>query len=157
MEIDLDTEIIRHPDGSLEVPLLPARGAEDDPDVDPAAVSGGTITMRPGEGGYDDALAAWDLQQNPDRPPAVSTASGREQARAVVHAASTTPGDDISPALDVVDDPEQAAEALRHVLVGGNPAAADFAEEVADAHGGEPLPPHEVTKTIGNVLSELED
>jgi hypothetical protein len=154
MEIDLDREITRHPDGTIEVPLLPERGAEGD---DGEAVAGGTLALKPGEGGYDDALAAWDLQQDPDRPPAVSTASGREQARAVVHAAATTPDSDVASALDVVDDPEQAAEALRHVLVGGNPAVEDFAAEVAEAHGGDPLPTHEVTRTIGTVLAELEE
>ena len=34
--------------------------------------------LHPGEGGYDAALAEWDLQQNPDREAVVSTPSGRQ-------------------------------------------------------------------------------
>ena len=48
-----------------------------------------SATLHPGEGGYDEALAQWDLQQNPDRGPAVSTASGRDEAMAVVHEVAT--------------------------------------------------------------------
>ena len=47
-------------------------------------------------------------------------------------------------------------EALRHVLIGGNPPVQAFAEEVADAEGGEPLPPHQATKIIGQVLAEID-
>jgi hypothetical protein len=155
MDIDLDQEIIRRDDGTLVVTLVPERGAEDDGDR-PAA--GETVTLHAGEGGYDDALAAWDLQQHPDRPAAVSTASGREQAMDVIHAVAAEPGTDVHDAVESVDDPQAAAEALRHVLVGGEPSVAAFAAEVADAHHDEePLPTHTVTKSIGNVLSELED
>jgi hypothetical protein len=153
MEIDLDREIVRHPDGSLEVSLVPERGARDEAAAAPPGPQ--TLVLRPGEGGYDVALAAWDLQQNPE--PAVSTASGREQARAVVHAVATAPPTEVPSAVAAVDDPQAAAEALRHVLIGGNPSVADFAAEVAEAHGDdEPLPTHEVTRVIGTVLSELE-
>lgn len=155
MEIDLDAEIVRGDDGTLVVTLAPERAAEDDDGEGP--VTGGTVTLHPGEGGYDDALAAWDLQQHPDRPEAVSTASGREQAMSVIHAVVAEPDTTVEQAVGEVDDPEAAAEALRHVLVGGEPSVAAFAGEVAEAHDDdEPPPAHEVTKAIGNVLPQLE-
>lgn len=152
-------EIIRNDDGTLVVPVTPERVHETDDDTTeepPAAVAPTTRLLHPGEGGYDEALAAWDLQQNPDREAAVSTASGREQAMTIVHAVAEDPDHDVAPALEAVDDPEASAEALRHVLVGGVHAVEDFAAEVADAEGGEPLPPHEATKIIGEVLAELD-
>jgi hypothetical protein len=42
------------------------------------------------------------------------------------------------------------------VLIGGVHAVEDFATEVAEAEGGEPLRPHEATKIIGEVLAELD-
>lgn len=154
MDIDLDQDITRRPDGTLLVTLAPQRGAEDEAGVTPVPEQ---VELHPGEGGYDDALAAWDLQQDPDRPAAVSTASGREQARALIHAAATRPPTEVADALAEVDDPQATAEALRHVLVGGEPSVADFAGEVAEAHGDdEALPTHEVAKTIGTVLAQLE-
>ena len=54
------------------------------------------------------------------------------------------------------DSPESSGEALRHVLVGGVPSVEAFADEVAEAEGGEPLPAHQATKIIGEVLSELD-
>ena len=54
------------------------------------------------------------------------------------------------------DDPEATGEALRHVLVGGVHSVEDFAAEVAEAEGGDPLPAHEATKIIGEVLAELD-
>ena len=59
-------------------------------------------------------------------------------------------------AVEALDDPQATGEALRHVLVGGVHAVEDFAAEVADAEGGEPLRPHEATKIIGEVLAELD-
>jgi len=59
-------------------------------------------------------------------------------------------------AVDALDDPEASGEALRHVLVGGVHAVEDFAAEVAEAEGGDPLPAHQATKIIGEVLAELE-
>ena len=154
-------EIIRNDDGTLVVPVAPERVHETDDDTTgteepPAPVGPTTRLLHPGEGGYDEALAAWDLQQNPDREAAVSTASGREQAMAIVHAVAEDPDHDVAPALEAVDDPEASAEALRHVLVGGVHSVEDFANEVAEAEGGDPLPPHEATKIIGEVLSELD-
>jgi hypothetical protein len=112
--------------------------------------------LHPGEGGYDEALAEWDLQQNPDRAPVVSTATGRQEAMSLVHAVATSPDHAVAPAVEALDDPEASAEALRHVLVGGVHSVEDFSAEVAEAEGGEPLPAHQTTKIIGEVLAELE-
>jgi hypothetical protein len=155
-------DIVRNDDGTLIVPVEPVRrhdtdedapeGAEAEaaPDTDPE-----TRVLRPGEGGYDEALAAWDHQQNPDREPVVSTPSGREEAMAVVHAVAETDAS-ASDAVAELDDPEASGEALRHVLVGGVHSVEDFAAEVAEAEGGEVLPAHTATKIIGEVLSELD-
>lgn len=151
-------DIIRHDDGSLTVPLPPDRHAETDADAvsadaEPAAPT--TITLHPGEGGYDAALAEWDLQ-NHDGKAAVSTASGREEAMAVIHHVAEEPGIDMTDVVQDLNDPDASAEALRHVLVGGVHAVEDFAAEVADHEGGDVLPPHEVTKIIGEVLAEMD-
>ncbi len=153
-------EIIRHDDGSLTVPVTRDRHADDgDPDTpdesadttpDPT-----TMVLRPGEGGYNEALAAWDLQQNPDRGEAVSTASGREEAMAVVHTVAEDP-DHVAEAVESLDDAGASAEALRHVLIGGTPSVKAFASEVADAEGGDELAPHTATKIIGEVLAEID-
>lgn len=144
-------DIIRHPDGTLTVPVAPDRHAE------LADAEERTITLHPGEGGYVEALAEWDAQQDPDRGAAVSTASGREQAMAVVHAVAADPAHQVTKAVtEEIHDEASSAEALRHVLVGGTPSVAAFATEVAEAEGGEVLPPHTATKIIGEVLAELE-
>ncbi len=73
-------DIVRNPDGTLVVPVRPPRqhDADDGPDVDvppddvPTDAVPTTRLLHPGEGGYDEALAQWDLQQNPDREPVVS-------------------------------------------------------------------------------------
>jgi hypothetical protein len=156
-------DIVRNDDGTLVVPIAPERyhasdhddeGASDDADRRPAQPT--TRVLHPGEGGYDEALAEWDLQQNPDRPPVVSTASGREEAMAVVHAVATSPDHAVAPAVAALADPNASGEALRHVLVGGVPSVEAFANEVAEAEGGDPLPAHKATKIIGEVLSELD-
>ena len=113
------------------------------------------MVIRPGEGGYAEALAQWDAQQNPDRGEAVSTASGREQAMHVVHAVAEDPKH-VHEAVESLEDPDASAEALRHVLVGGTPSVQAFASEVAAAEGGEQLPPHKATKIIGEVLAEID-
>jgi hypothetical protein len=167
-------DIIRHDDGSLTVPVTHARHADDDqletdgdsstdsppssPDAEtPSKETPGkeTMVIRPGEGGYIEALAEWDLQQHPDRGVAVSTVSGREEAMAVVHAVADDPTH-VADAVESLDDPEASAEALRHVLVGGTPSVQAFASEVAEAEGGEQLPPHKATKIIGEVLAEID-
>jgi len=161
----MDSDIVRNDDGSLVVPVVPDRHAVEDLIEESADIkneaqaieaAATTRVIHPGEGGYDESLAEWDRQQNPDREAAVSTASGREQAMAVVHAVAESPDHDVAPAVEAVDDPEASAEALRHVLVGGVHSVEDFAAEVAEAEGGEPLPPHEATKIIGEVLAELD-
>jgi hypothetical protein len=156
-------EIIRNPDGSLVVPIPEGRHHEDDEEID-ASASGETDegaapttrVLHPGEGGYNEALAEWDLQQNPDRAPAVSTASGREEAMNVVHAVAESPDHDVAAALKEVHDSEASGEALRHVLIGGTHSVEAFSDEVAEAEGGEPLPAHKMTKIIGEVLAELD-
>ena len=156
-------DIVRNDDGTLVVPVAPERFHASDVDADDASGEGDrrlaqptTRVLHPGEGGYDEALAEWDLQQNPDRPPVVSTASGREEAMAVVHAVATSPDHAAAPAVAMLADPNASGEALRHVLVGGVPSVEAFAAEVAEAEGGDPLPAHKATKIIGEVLSELD-
>jgi hypothetical protein len=112
--------------------------------------------LHPGEGGYDEALAEWDLQQNPDRAPVVSTATGRQEAMSLVHAVATSPDHAVAPAVEALDDPAASGEALRHVLVGGVRSVEGFAAEIAEAEGGDPLPAHQATKIIGEVLAELD-
>ncbi len=145
-------EIVRNDDGSLVVPVEPDRHASDDAPDAPATAT--TRVLHPGEGGYDEALAEWDHQQHPDREAAVSTASGREEAMALVHAVAED--EPVAEAVAELDDPEAAGEALRHVLVGGVPSVDGFASEVAEAEGGDPLPAHQATKIIGEVLAELD-
>ena len=158
---------VRNPDGTLVVPVKAHRQHDVDESADtpsaggdveaaPVEIAPTTRVLHPGEGGYDEALAEWDLQQNPDREPVVSTATGRQEAMAIVHAVATSPDHDVAEAVEAADDPEASGEALRHVLVGGVHSVEDFAAEVADAEGGEPLPAHQTTKIIGEVLSELD-
>jgi hypothetical protein len=151
-------EIVRNPDGTLIVPIEPGRHDLDDSDsaAGDAVDAPTTRVLHPGEGGYDEALGEWDRQQNPDAEAPVSTASGREEAMSVVHAVAESPDHDVKPAVEALQDPEAAGEALRHVLVGGVHAVEDFAAEVAGAEGGEPMPAHEATKIIGEVLAELD-
>jgi hypothetical protein len=160
-------DIIRNADGTLVVPVEPVRQHKSEDEVEPG-VSGddpptaGQATTRilhPGEGGYDEALSEWDLQQDPDREPAVSTVSGRQEAMSLVHAvagAPGAPGDPVAHAVEGLEDPAASGEALRHVLIGGVHSVEDFAAEVAEAEGGEPLSAHQTTKIIGEVLSELD-
>ncbi len=155
--------IVRNDDGTLVVPVRAERHhqedhhKEDHPQEDGAdGTLATTRVLHPGEGGYDEALVEWDLQQNPDRGTVVSTPSGRQDAMALVHAVAASPEHDVRAAVASVDDPEAGGEALRHVLVGGVHAVEDFAAEMAEAEGGEPLPPHQATKIIGEVLTELD-
>ena len=148
-------DIVRNDDGTLVVPVAAARRRESD-DEDTVVAGETSRVLHPGEGGYDEALAQWDEQQNPDREPVVSTASGREEAMTVVHAVAADEEHDVAAAVAALDDPDASGEALRHVLVGGVHAVEDFASEVAAAEGGEPLPAHQATKIIGEVLAELD-
>jgi hypothetical protein len=156
-------EIVRNADGALVVPVPPERRhGDDDPavsaDRESSAVPEAATTrvIHPGEGGYDEALAEWDAQQNPDRPPVVSTAHGRQEAMALVHAVAISPDHAIAAAVASLDDPEASGQALRHVLVGGVHSVEAFADEIAEAEGGDPLPAHRATKIIGEVLAELD-
>jgi hypothetical protein len=156
-------EIIRNPDGSLVVPIPEGRhhDSDDATDVSSEEAADGvaaatTRVLHPGEGGYNEALAEWDVQQNPDRAPAVSTASGREEAMIVVHTLAESSDHDVAGALKDVNDSEASGEALRHVLIGGTHSVEAFSDEVAEAEGGEPLPAHKMTKIIGEVLAELD-
>jgi hypothetical protein len=150
-------DIVRNADGTLVVPVQ-QRGDETNDSDDEARQSplAATRVLHPGEGGYDEALAEWDLQQNPDRAPVVSTATGREEAMTLVHAVAKSPDHAVAQAVEALDDPKASGEALRHVLVGGVRSVEDFAAEVADAKGGDPLPAHEATKIIGEVLAALD-
>jgi hypothetical protein len=162
-------EIVRNADGTLVVPVHEERqhasdddavgadaGAADDHEAPHASADPGTRVIHPGEGGYDEALGEWDLQQNPDREPVVSTAAGREEAMSLVHAVATSPDHAVAPAVKALGDPQASGEALRHVLVGGVPSVEAFASEVAAAEGGDALPAHQATKIIGEVLAELD-
>lgn len=166
-------DIIRHDDGSLTVPIVHSRHEKDEAEPDADAGSGvpadtslpdssSTVdaspdvrVLRPGEGGYLEALAEWDTQQHPDRGDVISTASGRDQAMAVVHAVAED-REHVAEAVAALDDPEAGAESLRHVLVGGTPSVQAFASEIAEAEGGDELPPHTATKIIGEVLAEID-
>ena len=154
LESTKKSTIIRNDDGSLTVPVTRDRHADDNGE---AVGDDGppTLVLRPGEGGYAEALAEWDQQQHPDKGEAVSTASGREQAMAVVHAVAEDPKH-VAEAVDALDDPDAGAEALRHVLVGGTPSVQAFASEVADTEGGDELAPHQATKIIGQILAEID-
>ena len=163
-------DIVRNADGTLVVPVDPPRhhGGDDQeatassdigtegPSTADAGAAPTTRLLHPGEGGYDEALSAWDIQQNPDREPAVSTVSGRQEAMTLIHAVATSPDEPVAPAVQALEDPDASGEALRHVLVGGVHAVEDFAAEVAEAEGGETLTAHQTTKIIGEVLSELD-
>jgi len=156
-------EIVRNADGSLVVPIPAVRHHESDGVVDGSTGDGvdvaaqpTTRVLHPGEGGYSEALAEWDLEQNPDRAPTVSTASGREEAMNVVHALAESPEHDVAGALKDVNDSAASGEALRHVLIGGTHSVEAFSQEVAKAEGGEALPAHQMTKIIGEVLAELD-
>jgi hypothetical protein len=151
-------EIIRNDDGSLVVPVQQQRhhGDEDDDEATEVEAAPTTRVIHPGEGGYDEALAEWDAQQNPDRPEVVSTAKGREEAMALVHAVAESPDHAVAPEVEKLADPDASAQALRHVLIGGVHSVEAFADEVAEAEGGDPLPAHKATKIIGEVLAELD-
>jgi len=160
-------DIVRNADGTLVVPVAEERRHQTDDKSDTATVDAGgeatqttasptTRLLHPGEGGYDEALAEWDHQQNPDRAPVVSTATGRQEAMTLVHAVATSPDHAVASAVAALDDPVASGEALRHVLVGGVHSVEDFAAEVAEAEGGDVLSAHETTKIIGEVLTELD-
>src|SRR6202162_350781 len=133
--------IVRNEDGTLVVPVRQERQHDQEDvagDETTVATADTTRVLHPGEGGYDEALVEWDLQQNPDREQAVSTPSRRQEAMALVHAVAESPKHDVSAALEAINDPEASGEALRHVLIGGVHSVEDFAVEVAEVEGGKP-------------------
>ena len=152
-------DIIRNEDGTLTVPIVPGRHDNDNAvpgdDGDGAEVAT-TRVLHAGEPGFIEALAEWDHHHAPDQEAATSTASGREEAMAIVHAVAVDPDHDVHKAVEALSDPQPSAEALRHVLVGGGPSVKGFAAEVAEAEGGEVIPAHQVTKIIGEVLAEVD-
>src|SRR5687768_15176732 len=112
-------DIVRNADGTLVVPVQAPRihaaddtaaGSSDGTEQAEQSAAPTTRTLRPGEGGYDEALAEWDLQQNPDRAAVVSTAAGRDQAMSVVHAVATSPDHAVAPAVAALDDAEASGE-----------------------------------------------
>jgi len=151
-------DIVRNPDGTLVVPIPPERHHDtgEGANTRPFGAADATRLLHPGEGGYDEALAEWDLQQNPDRAPVVSTATGRQEAMSLVRAVAASPDHAVATAVAALDDPNASGEALRHVLVGGVPSVEAFAAEVAQSEGGDPLSAHQATKIIGKVLAELD-
>ncbi|HUY05840.1 MAG TPA: hypothetical protein VMU99_01085 [Acidimicrobiales bacterium] len=161
-------DIVRNADGTLVVPVQHERPdvTENNTDISSnAAETAATRTdallstrvLHPGEGGYDEALAEWDLQQNPGREPVISTATGREQAMTLVHAIATSPDHAVASAIETLQDPKASGEALRFVLIGGVHSVEAFATEVAEAKGGDPIPAHQMTKIIGEVLAKLDE
>src|SRR4051812_37010162 len=103
-------EIIRNDDGSLTVPVAHSRQADDD-NSEETDRGPETMTLHPGEGGYAEALAEWDLQQDPSREAPVSTASGRDEAMALVHAVAEDPKH-VADAVQGLKDPDASADAL---------------------------------------------
>jgi hypothetical protein len=136
------------------VPVAPGRHDEEVTDAE-VVHEPGFVVIWPGQGGYIEALAEWEAAQHPDRGEAVSTASGRAQAMTLVHSVAED-RDNVVDAVNALSDPEAGAEALRHVLVGGTPSVEAFAGELADAEGGDVLPPHTMTSIIGEVLAEID-
>ena len=151
-------EITRNDDGTLLVPVTPEPVQDEqgaDAEAADAPVGPTTRILHPGEGGYDEALAEWDLQQHGGEA-AVSTADGRQDAMKLVHIVAEDPDHAVADAVADLKDPAGSAEALRHVLVGGEPSVDAFAAEVAEAEGGETIPAHRATKIIGDILAELD-
>jgi hypothetical protein len=155
-------EITRNADGTLVVPVKHERVHDSDAGDSSSSVTSeseappGTRLVHPGEGGYDEALAEWDLQQNPDREPVVSTASGRREAMKLVHEVAMSPDHSVALAVKALEDPKATGEALRHVLVGGVHSVEDFSTQIAEAEGGESMSAHATTKIIGEILAELD-
>ena len=149
-------DITRNDDASLTMPVVPGRHDADDLPEGAPEMEATTRTLHPGQPGYVEALAEWDEHHNGGREPATSTPSGREEAMALVHTLAVDPEHDVHRAVETLTDPEPSAEALRHVLVGGDPSVKGFAEEVAQAEGDDPIPTHKVTKIISEVLAEID-
>ena len=158
-------EIVRNDDGTLVVPVQPGRAhdtedAADSPDGDG---DGGRPTPRRAPGCSIPARAATTRRSPSGTCSRTPTASrwcrppraARRRCTSCTRS-PTSPDHAVAPAVEALDDPEASGEALRHVLVGGVRSVEGFAAEVAEAEGGEPLPAHQATKIIGEVLAELD-
>ena len=96
-------DIIRNEDGTLTVPIVPGR--HDNDHAVPGENGDGaelatTRVLHAGEPGYIEALAEWDRDRAPDQEAATSTATGREEAMAIVHAVAVDPDHDVHKAVD---------------------------------------------------------
>ena len=74
----------------------------------------------------------------------------------LVHAIATSADHGAVQAVETLEDPGGSGEALRFVLIGGVHSVEAFAAEVAEAKGGDPIPAHQMTKIIGEVLAKLD-
>ena len=157
-------EVVRNPDGSLIVPVEPSRRHGDDADT--AVADGATVeptsaprtrVLHPGEGGYDEALAEWDRQQNPDADVPVSTASGREEAMSVVHAVAESP----RPRRGTCGGGARTTPKRRVKRCGTCSSAVCTRSRTSRPksprlRAASRSAPHEATKIIGEVLAELD-
>ena len=73
-----------------------------------------------------------------------------------MHEVATSEDHKVEPAVEEARRSGCRGQALRHVLVGGVHSVEAFADEVAAAEGGDPIPAHQATKIIGEVLAELD-
>ena len=160
-------DIVRNADGTLVVPVMPDGGTTPMNEAAPPPTRGDAERRRPTPSpprGCSTRARAATTRRSPSgtssrtpigsrrsRPPA----AGRRRWRWCTRWRSR-PTTTVAPAVEALDDPEASGEALRHVLVGGVHSVEDFAAEVAEAEGGEPLPAHQATKIIGEVLAELD-
>jgi hypothetical protein len=73
---------------------------------------------------------------------------GREEAMSVVHTVAESPRHEVAPAIEALDDPKPrprgCARAHRW-----RARSRRLRDGVAEAEGGETLPPHQATKIIG--------
>ena len=126
-------DIVRNTDGTLLVPVVPERkhptddvgsDASTEAETSQTETDPATRLLHPGEGGYDGALAEWDLQQNPDRQPVVSTASGRQEAMTLVHAVAVAPDHAVASRFPLTKPPKSSAKFSKS-SIDRSPGAAD--------------------------------
>jgi len=156
-------DIVRNDDGTLVVPVQPERShvTDDDADAssseaDPQATQPTTRVLHPEKVATTRRSLNGTSSRTRIVPPAVSTASGRQEAMGLVHAVANSPDHAVAPAVAALADPNASGEALRHVLVGGVPSVEAFAAEIADAKGGDPYPLTRQPRSSAEVLNELD-
>ena len=66
------------------------------------------------------------------------------------------PNHEIAPAVEALDDPEAGGGRCGTCWSVGFRRSGPPQKETAEAEGGEPLPAHQATKIIGEVLAELD-